>query len=141
MFIAAVATAALVVPSSATALEVPEPAAEQGPVVVSAAGGTFYGYATPVMTVQSGGGLTYANFDIVQHDVVHDTEEYGLVNKKKDRWCKAYDKGQCPLFWSARAGLGDVVEVEGLGNLAPGEVYTFFCTLHPGMKGKLVVAQ
>ena len=139
ILVASIAVVVLMVPGTATAIEIPKPTADQGPVVVSGAGGQFYGYVTPVMAVQSGGELSYANFDIVQHDVVHDTEADGIVNKKKDRWCKAYDKGQCPLFWSPRAGLGDVVPVEGLANLKPGEAYTFFCTLHPGMKGQLVV--
>lgn len=129
----AVVAALLLVPATATATET-----EQGPVVVSGAAGQFYGYLTPVMTVEVGGELTYANFDIVQHDVVHDVEEDGVANKKKDKWCRNFDKGECPLFWSARAGLGDVVPVEGLQNLKSGQVYTFFCTLHPGMKGRLV---
>ena len=122
------------VPATATATEV-----DQGPVIVSVAASQFYGYATPVMTVQAGGELSYANFDIVQHDVVHDVAEDGIANKKKDKWCRSFDKGECPLFWSARAGLGDVIPVQGLGNLKTGDVYTFFCTLHPGMKGRLVV--
>ena len=127
-------------PAGVRAMEPRETATDQGPAIVSAAGGTFYGYATPALTVQSGGELSYANFDIVQHDVVHDTEADGIVNKKKDPWCKMFNKGQCPLFWSPRAGLGDVVEVLGLKNVKAGEVYTFFCTLHPGMKGRIVVA-
>ena len=132
--IVAVVVALLLVPATATATET-----EQGPVVLSGAAGQFYGYLTPVMTVQAGGELSYANFDIVQHDVVHDVGEDGIVNKKKDKWCRSFDKGECPLFWSARAGLGDTVPVQGLKNLKSGEVYTFFCTLHPGMKGRLVV--
>ena len=63
-----------------------------------------------------------------------------VANKKKDKWCREFKKGKCPLFWSARAGLGDTVPVQGLKNLKPGNTYTFFCTLHPGMKGTLVVA-
>ena len=113
---------------------------DQGPIIVSGAAGQFYGYVTPVMTVEAGGELSYANFDIVQHDVVQDVSVDGVANKKKDKWCKSFDKGACPLFWSARAGLGDTVPVQGLNNVKAGEVYTFFCTLHPGMKGKLVVA-
>ena len=127
--------ALLLIPATATATE-----RDQGPVVLSAAAGQFYGYLTPVMTVQRTGELSYANLDIVQHDVVHDVTEDGIANKKKDKWCRSFDKGECPLFWSARAGLGDTVPVEGLKNLKVGEVYTFFCTLHPGMKGRLVVA-
>jgi plastocyanin len=112
----------------------------QGPVVVSGPAAQFYGYATPAMVVQTGGELTYANFDIVQHDVVQDVAADGVANKKKDPWCKSFRKRECPLFWSARASLGKQVEVKGLQNLAAGKVYTFLCTLHPGMKGRLVVA-
>lgn len=126
----------LLAPAPATAA----PVSDQGPVIVSGAAGTFYGYLTPVMVVRSGGELTYANFDIVQHDVVHDVQTDEVANKKKDKWCKSFDKGRCPLFWSPRAGLGDAVQVEGLQNLKTGNVYTFYCTLHPGMKGRLVVA-
>jgi plastocyanin len=114
--------------------------AQQPPVVVSGPAGQFYGYATPAMVVQPSGTLSYANFDIVQHDVVHDVGEDGIANKKKDKWCREFKKGQCPLFWSPRASLGETVEVKGLQNLTAGEVYTFFCTLHPGMQGSLVVA-
>jgi plastocyanin len=127
---------ALVFGGSATATEAPD---EQATYIVSVAAGTFYGYATPVMVVEVGGELNYANFDIVQHDVVHDVGTDGIANKKKDKWCRAFKKGECPLFWSPRAGLGDTVAVEGLQNLKSGELYTFLCTLHPGMKGRLVV--
>ena len=112
----------------------------QGPLVVSGPAGQFYGYATPAMVVQKGGELSYANFDIVQHDVVHDVSADGVANKKKDRWCKSFEKGACPLFWSPRASLGEQVAVMGLQNLEAGQVYTFLCTLHPGMKGRLIVA-
>ena len=135
-FFLSLLVAVLVLPGTATAMETDS---DQGPVVVSGAAGQFYGYLTPVMVVQQGGELTYANFDIVQHDVVHDVAADEIANKKKDKWCKSFDKGACPLFWSPRAGLGDVVQVEGLQNLKTGNVYTFFCTLHPGMKGRLLV--
>ena len=108
-------------------------------MVVSGALGQFYGYLTPVMAVEPGGELAYANFDIVQHDVVQDVSADGVANKKKDKWCKNFDKGECPLFWSARAGLGETVQVQGLNNVESGQLYTFFCTLHPGMKGTLVI--
>lgn len=130
--------AALMVPATAGA----RPASSggyEGPVIVSGAVGQFYGYLTPAMVVQRSGELTYANFDIVQHDVVQDVKVDGVFNRKKDKWCKGFGKTECPLFWSARAGLGDTVPVQGLKNLKAGEIYSFFCTLHPGMKGKLAV--
>ena len=128
---------ALIVGGSATATEVPR---DDNPGhIVSVAAGTFYGYATPVMVIEPGGELSYTNLDIVQHDVVHDVATDGFANKKKDKWCRAFEKGACPLFWSARAGLGEDVAVERLKNLKAGEIYTFFCTLHPGMKGRLII--
>ena len=134
----AIVTAAgvLAVTGGATA-QAPAPA--DGPYIVSIAAGTFYGYATPVMLVDPAGTLNYANFDIVQHDVVQDVAVDGVANKKKNKWCADFKKGKCPLFWSARAGLGDTVPVKGLRNLKSGQIYSFYCTLHPGMKGKLVV--
>ena len=136
--IALAAAIALSIPG-ATASSASE--SDAGPYIVSGAAGQFYGYFTPAMVVQPGGELNYANFDIVQHDVVQDVKVDGVYNKKrKDKWCKGYGKKECPLFWSARAGLGETVPVQGLQNLQSGQVYTFFCTLHPGMKGKIVVA-
>ena len=131
--------ASLLIPATATRGAASGTALDEGPVIVSGAVGQFYGYLTPAMVVQRSGELTYAKFDIVQHDVGHDVKEDGVANKKKDKWCRGFDKGACPLFWSARAGLGETVPVQGLKNLKTGEIYTFFCTLHPGMQGKLAV--
>ena len=116
------------------------PAAMSGPFA------QFWGYITPVLVVEKGGELTYANFDIVKHDVVHDVEEDGFGTKKKMPWCKKekdahghhHHDAACPVFWSAQIGLGDTTEVLGLENLKPGQIYTFFCTLHHGMKGTLI---
>jgi plastocyanin len=138
---ATVVALALVIVGAAFAGAAPVPRADdQGPMIVSGAVGQFYGYLTPAMVVEKGGELSYANFDIVQHDVVQDVEADEIANKKKDKWCRDFKKGECPLFWSPRAGLGDTVAVQGTKNLKPGATYTFFCTLHPGMKGTLVVA-
>jgi plastocyanin len=108
--------------------------------VLSGPGGQFYGYLTPVVVVEKKGKLAYSNADILQHDVVHDARADGVYGPSKKRWCKAFRKGKCPVFWSKRAGLGQTVPVLGLGAVKAGQTYTFFCTLHPGMKGTLVVA-
>jgi plastocyanin len=107
--------------------------------VLSGPGAQFAGYATPVVVIQKGGALEYTNLDIVQHDVVHDVEADGISSKRKRPWCSSFHRGHCPLFWSKRAGLGSTVPVKGVASLKTGKIYTFFCTLHPGMKGKLVV--
>ena len=118
---------------------------EATPVAVSGPFAQFWGYVTPVLVVEKGGTLTYANFDVVKHDVVHDVERDGFGTKKKMPWCEEEKHGHhhdhggpCPVFWSALTGLGDTTEVLGLKNLKPGTIYTFFCTLHHGMKGTLI---
>ncbi|HET7482933.1 MAG TPA: hypothetical protein VFK89_08740, partial [Actinomycetota bacterium] len=58
---------------------------------------------------------------------------------KKARWCSAYPKGSCPLFWSPSIGTGESTEVQGLQVLKSGEQYPFYCSIHPGMKGTIVV--
>ncbi|HEU4481181.1 MAG TPA: hypothetical protein VFS18_04785 [Actinomycetota bacterium] len=109
-------------------------------VVASGPLATFHGYAPPVVVIQKGDDLTYANFDIVQHDVVHDAAADGISGPKKRPWCGNFKKGSCPVFWSERAGLGAQTPVLGLNKVKPGKSYTFYCTLHPSMVGTLVVA-
>jgi plastocyanin len=69
------------------------------------------------MITQVGGPVNYTNGDIVRHDVV------------------ANDG----TFRSALAGTGETVPVNGLENVESGKTYGFFCSLHPGMKGQLIV--
>ena len=123
----------------------PEPL-DATPVAMSGPFAQFWGYMTPVLLVEKGGDLTYANFDILKHDVVHDVETDGFGTKKKMPWCeqKEDDHGHhhhstaCPVFWSKLTGLGETTEILGLKHLKPGRIYTFFCTLHHGMKGTLI---
>ena len=72
--------------------------------------------------MSAGGSLSYTNLDPVQHDVV------------------ARDKGSNgqPLFRSDFAGLGATVPVPGAEKLKAGQ-YAFYCSLHPGMQGTLIV--
>ena len=44
-----------------------------------------------------------------------------------------------PVFASRLGGLGEVVPVEGMDRVESGKQYGFFCSLHPGMRGTLVV--
>ena len=88
-----------------------------GTTIATGPGGASYGYLTPVMVTQVGGPVNYTNGDIVRHDVV------------------ANDG----TFSSALAGTGETVPVNGLENVESGKTYGFFCSLHPGMKGQLIV--
>ena len=132
-------TGVLAAPASPHAADV-TPAALTGP------GATYWGYATPVLVVEKGGELTYTNADIIRHDLVHDVETDGFGGPKKMPWCeKSPSDGHqhhhgagCPVFWSKTIGLNGTTKVLGLQNLKPGTTYSFFCTLHHGMKGTLI---
>jgi polyvinyl alcohol dehydrogenase (cytochrome) len=97
--------------------------APAGPSIVSAPGAASTGYATPVMTTRVGGPLSYVNLDVVQHDVVS-------TDKAPDG---------APLFRSKLIGLGESAPVEGLDRVRSGQSYSFFCSVHPGMRGTLFV--
>jgi plastocyanin len=137
--LAIVATWALASPASPRPTDVTT-AALTGP------GATYWGYATPVLVVEKGGELTYLNADIIRHDLVHDVEADGFGGPKKMPWCEKapsdghhHDHGAgCPVFWSKTVGLNETTKVMGTQNLKPGTTYTFFCTLHHGMKGTLI---
>ena len=106
--------------------EPPPPPGELPPLqatIATGPGATYYGYLTPAMVTQVGGPLSYANGDAVRHDVV-----------ARDRG----PDGQ-PLFKSELASLGQTVPVNGLENVESGNTYEFFCSVHPGMKGQLIV--
>jgi hypothetical protein len=126
--------ACLASPASVEAQSLPEQQALSGP------GGQFYGYMTPVVVVEKRGKLAYTNVDIVQHDFVHNARADRVYGPSRKPWCQNFRKGKCPVFWSKRAGLSQTVPVKGLGSVKKGKTYSFYCTLHPGMVGKLVVA-
>jgi polyvinyl alcohol dehydrogenase (cytochrome) len=94
-----------------------------GGAIVAGPGSTYSTYVTPVMVTNVGGPLNFMNFDLPQHDVIAD------------------DKGPDgrPLFMSKLSGLGEVAPIEGLERVKAGSTYGFFCSLHPGMRGSLIV--
>ena len=79
-------------------------------------------YATPVVATQQGGKLSFLNLDTVQHDV------NATKNGRDGR----------PLFHSKLTGLGETSPVEGVNHVPPG-TYEFFCSVHPGMRGQLII--
>ena len=112
------------------------PALATGTVAAAGPEATIVGYATPVITAQPGGQLTFANFDLPSHDVV----AYKAYGSDTQPWCGGFLPGKCPLFWSELAGTGQTVGVEGLENLVVGRTYEFYCSIHPGMRGTLIAA-
>ena len=99
----------------------------------------YYGYLTPVIVIQKGDGITYTNLDLERHNVTQDVSTDGVHGSSKRKWCKLFPGGKCPIFDSPLIGLGQSESVRGLKYVKPGQVYTFYCTLHPGMKGRLIV--
>jgi hypothetical protein len=94
-----------------------------GPGIVAGPGAASSSYATPVMVTSVGGPLSFTNLDLPQHDVV------------------SVDKGAggAPIFRTPLIGLGQTVPVEGLDAVQAGRTYEFFCSIHPGMRGNLIV--
>jgi polyvinyl alcohol dehydrogenase (cytochrome) len=110
------------------------------PHIISGPQAQFGGYLTPAMVASKGTGrVVYTNLDIVRHDVVQDPRTDGVANKGKDPWCKRFGKGKCPVFWTPLLGLGQSADLMGLKNTVAGRNYTFYCSLHPGMRGTLAV--
>ena len=102
-------------------------------------GGFAAGWLTPVVVIEEGEGITYMNLDIAPHNFVADGIFLTKKQAKGVKWCSAYEKGMCPLFWSETIGTNQSTEVEGLEGLKAGTQYPFFCSAHPSMKGTLVV--
>jgi plastocyanin len=102
-------------------------------------GGFAAGFVTPVVVTAPGEGITFANFDVAPHNFVASDAFLPKKLTKKAKWCSGYDKGRCPMFWSQTINAGQTTEVEGVDFLESGAQYEFICTLHPNMKGTLVV--
>lgn len=94
-----------------------------GATIVAGPGAASSTYATPVMVTQVGGPLSFTNLDLPQHDVTAD--DLGTDGR--------------PLFGTPLIGIAQTVPVEGLEQVQAGKTYGFYCTLHPGMRGSLIV--
>jgi plastocyanin len=108
-------------------------------VALSGPGGFAAGYVTPVVVIAPGEAITYANADIAPHNFVASDAYVPKKAAKKAKWCSGFDRGKCPLFWSETITAGATTEVEGLDAVVSGKQYGFYCSLHPNMKGTLIV--
>lgn len=108
--------------------------------VIAAAGpgGFAAGYATPLVIAPAATGVTFINGDIAPHNVIANEDFFKKKEAKKVEWCSNYPKKKCPVFWSETASVGETAEVLGIENLVSGQQYSFFCSIHPGMKGTLI---
>jgi plastocyanin len=92
-------------------------------------------YATPVGVVSVAGDLTFVNGDVAFHDVISDA-----AGPEDQSWCELYEGKPCPLLWSPLIPLGRTTDVLGTENLESGATYGFYCSIHPHMRGTLVVS-
>lgn len=111
------------------------PARAQGPAAAAVPGSFAAGFATPVVAAQRGGELSFVNADLADHNFVA-LEAFGSDAKP---WCDPNRKGRCPLFWSNLIGTAESTPVLGLDQTKSGVTYSFYCTIHPNMKGTLAV--
>jgi plastocyanin len=126
--LAAAAAGVLASSVGATAVPVPVPA-----LAVAPPQGAVIGFASPMVVSVQGQALSFLNADVVVHTVTS-----VATKPKRIKYGKKYFTIRVPLFDSGSvlaAGLGDV---KGVSGLKPGS-YAFYCTLHTGMKGTLVV--
>lgn len=126
--------------AAAAAALVVAPSAPAHAAVAAAVPGSFAaGFATPVVVAAQGEDITFVNADPAPHNFVADGVYLAKKDAKKSRWCTAFSAKTCPLFWSPTIAAGETADVEGLDRLEAGKQYPFFCTVHPGMKGTLVI--
>lgn len=122
--------------AAALAAVTPGPASAADLVYASGPGSVVTTYTQPVLVMRAGDKVTYANLDIVEHDVV------ATVTGPDRPWCAAegFQRGKCPLFWTPLIDFGTTTPIRGLESLKPGDQVPFTCTRHPWMEGTLVVA-
>lgn len=108
---------------------------------IAAAGpaGFAAGFATPVVVAAPGETITFVNGDVAPHNFIADGVYLTKKDAKKSPWCTAYTSKTCPLFWSETITAGEQTEVQGVERLESGKQYPFYCSVHPGMKGTLVI--
>jgi plastocyanin len=129
--------AVLAAASAALVLAAPAPA--HAAVAAAVPGSFAAGFATPAVVTAPGEAITFANADAAPHNFVADGVYLSKKDAKKARWCSSFTLKTCPFFWSPTIAAGETTEVEGVERLESGAQYPFFCSVHPGMKGTLVV--
>ncbi|MDQ3982207.1 MAG: plastocyanin/azurin family copper-binding protein [Actinomycetota bacterium] len=127
------------VAAAAVALLLAGAAPAHAAVAAAAPGGFLTGFATPIVPAAQGEAITFVNTDIAPHNFVADGVYLSKKDARKSRWCTAFTTTTCPIFWSPTLTAGEQANVEGIERLESGKQYPFYCTVHPSMKGTLVI--
>lgn len=122
------------------------------PVIVSGPGSTQSTYTQPVAFAQQGDAITYVNADIATHDVTsfemgpataaHCVEDFDPFTPGTQERFPPGPNGEsrCPLIYSELIGAARTTPVRGLENVGTAaRIIDFYCSIHRGMTGKLVV--
>jgi plastocyanin len=95
--------------------------------------GAIVGFALPEAVVLQGQALSFVNADVVAHTLTS-----VATKPKKIKYGKKYYTIRVPLFDSGGVNSLGTSDVKGVTGLKPGS-YAFYCSMHTGMKGTLVV--
>lgn len=98
------------------------------PSVVAGPNAQSVGFAPNTVVTFKGSAVDFVNADLNPHNV---TSKLRVRISPKTRATR-------PLFASKTVGPGKVTAIVGVEKLKPG-TYEFFCSMHTGMIGKLVV--
>jgi plastocyanin len=128
LVLGAAATGLLVSTVGATAAPVPVPS-----VAIAPPQAAVVGFAVPDVVALQGQALSFVNADVVAHTLTS-----VATKPQRIRYGKAYYTIRVPLFDSGSVGALGSGNVKGVVGLKPGS-YAFYCTMHTGMKGTLVV--
>ncbi|HUR51806.1 MAG TPA: plastocyanin/azurin family copper-binding protein [Mycobacteriales bacterium] len=112
----------------ATAAPLPVPALAIAPPQAA-----VVGFALPTVIALKGQNVSFLNADVVGHTVTS-----VATKPKRVKYGKKYYTIRVPLFDSGGVSSATLGEVKGVTTLKPGS-YAFYCALHTGMKGTLVV--
>lgn len=95
--------------------------------------GAVIGFASPATVSVQGQALSFLNADVVGHTLTS-----VATKPKRIKYGRRYYTIRVPLFDSGGVTAAGVGDVKGVTGLKPGS-YAFYCALHTGMKGTLVV--
>lgn len=120
--------AAVALTQTASAAPPPAPA-----IAVAGPEAAAVGFVSRYVVSLQGQALSFANGDVSGHTLTSKATRKKIVKYGKKRYVI-----YVPLFDSDSVNAGVVGDVKGVTSLKPGK-YDFYCALHTGMTGQLIV--